>query len=77
MTPVVQCIECTRADIRGARDMAKYGFAVCALKDAWHFEGLTRKQECEQFERADDARVKQRREWLEGQGRENARHVRR
>lgn len=64
----VQCITCTRADLRGAEKMARHGFGLCELKPRHEFHPVLVHRECPHHAEAPAPIVAARRAWLEKKG---------
>ena len=62
----VRCVDCDHFRLKDAKDMAKFGFGLCALKKNGHeFMSATYPRECKQWVIAADDVLAGRKAWLE------------
>lgn len=65
-----RCADCSRFDLRGAGDLAKYGYGRCPVRsmNAGHTFSAVRPTLCEKFAPAEPETVATRLAWLKKQG---------
>ena len=65
----VQCILCDHFRLKDARDMAKFGFGLCAPEKAsYQFHSAVYPRQCAKFVMAEGEALAARHAWLEKRG---------
>lgn len=65
----VRCIDCAHYRLKDAREMAKFGFGLCAMNPSTSsFPSSVYPRQCAQFRLADEKTLGARRAWLEKRG---------